>query len=420
MLIIIVSLLSGIIVGTLWYIRRLTAQIRAMNSKNTEATRTIAHGDTRFRALLDNLPDYVLKFDSKLRLSYYNEPGQHLINDAELKLLDQTKDGFTLSRTLTRVWFQELLHVLQRCEARTFEFTTTVNDENRYYEVNAVPDSQTPDAVVSVICVIRDVTTRKTLEEQRLKIVLEQQRLANITDLSDNIAHDIRTPLSSIGTSTYILRKTSDTQKQEQQLANIDQNIKQIAKQLDNLLLMTQLDGNKPVTNTRVDLSSLLRQLATSFERLASEKHITVEKEIEEIGMIYAEHQYLRQALEHILYNGINYTVAGGSIKIKACKEYQTALIEIQDTGVGMTEEQTTRIFERFYRCDSSRPRNILTGGSGLGLAIAQAIIERHGGVITVKSSFGLGSIFTISLPLNVTNMKSDLVTDNPLIHAAL
>lgn len=420
MLIFILSIFSGLLIGLLYYIKQLKAQVQAVSSTDMRSTPTILSGDMRLLSLLDNLPDYVLKFDSKLRLSYYNQPGQRLIDDAELKLLDQTKDGFTLSRTLTRVWFQELFHVLQHCEARTFEFATTVAEGHRYYEVNAVPDSQKPGAVVSVICVIRDVTTRKTVEDQRLKIVLEQQRLTHIRDLSDNIAHDIRTPLSSIGTSTYILRKSPDAQKQQQQIANIEQNIKQIAKQLDNLLLMTQLDSNKPITNRQVNLSSLLRQLSTSFEQLASEEGITIETDIEEVGTIYAEYDYLRQAFEHMLYNAINYTSSEGSIKIKAYKKQQTTHIEIQDSGDGMSEEQLTHIFERFYRGDASRPRNMLTGGNGLGLAIARAIIERHGGTISVKSTVGVGSTFTISLPPPLTRMKKEPVTAKSLALEAL
>ena len=409
MMIVILCVFCGILIGLLYYINQLRRQLQASRSHDMTADQTILNGDMRLISLLDNLPDYVLKFDSKFRLTYYNQPSQKLIDDADLNLLVQTKEGFTLSRTLTRVWFQELLHVLQNAEARTFEFATTVAGHSQYYEVNAVPDSRTSGSVVSVICVIRDVTTRKTVEEQRMKITLEQQRLSHISELSDNIAHDIRTPLSSIGTSAYILRKTSDSQSQKQQIVNIEQNIKQIAKQIDNLLLMTQLDSHKPVTNKQVNLSSLLRQLSSSFEKLASEEHITLKTDIKEIGTIYAEYTYLRQALEHILYNAISYTDSAGSIKITAYKEHQLSYIEIKDSGCGMTEEETSRVFERFYRCDPSRPRNLLTGGNGLGLAISQAIIERHGGVISVKSELGVGSTFTISLPMSPLVMKSRL-----------
>jgi signal transduction histidine kinase len=400
-------LLVGILI---LIIVELTMQILKVKSQSKQAVVpvTVAHPaparqDTRLQQLLDRLPDYVLQFDSRLRLLFSNKMAHELIQNAELELLEESAGGLTLSRSLTQTWFRELLAVLRTGKEHVFEFQMNVSGLPRKYEVHAIPDIDSQTGEISVICVIRDTTLRGQMEAQRVKLQVEKQRVQDISKLSEDLAHDLRTPLSAIGTSAYILHNAQDADKREQHLININTNIKQIAKLLDNMLLMTHLDGYMPLASETVNMNALVGQISERFEMIAQQNLRTFSRESGKLSSIQGDVRHLQIALENVLYNAIRFTGDNGKINVSAYQQDQTIYIKVQDNGIGMTPEQVEHCFDRFYRADASRTRDPMTGGSGLGLSIARGIIQRHSGKIELQSQPGIGTQVTISLPTNIT-----------------
>jgi two-component Ni(II)/redox sensor kinase NrsS len=182
-------------------------------------------------------------------------------------------------------------------------------------------------------------------------------------------------------------------------LQRVERQGRRLSHLITDLLLLVSLEQNsspKPfqpccLNDLIADLIEELAELAT-----ASDIHLTSRVPPDEIYVLGNESQLYR-LVSNLIVNAIQYTSTGGSVKVSLSQSDRTAVMAIEDTGMGISPSEQSRIFERFYRVNSDRSRQ--TGGTGLGLAIASAIAHRHQGHLKVKSELGKGSVFTISLP---------------------
>ena len=155
-------------------------------------------------------------------------------------------------------------------------------------------------------------------------------------------------------------------------------------------------------------VNDIVNDLVEEFEDLAGAADVTLTSLIQVLSplSVVGDEEQLYRLVSNLIINAIQYTPAGGQVTVVLSRSDDRALIEIQDTGIGIAPEEQRRIFDRFYRVNSDRSRN--TGGSGLGLAIAKAIVQAHQGSIQVQSVLGKGSTFAVRLPLEVVPPKSD------------
>jgi two-component Ni(II)/redox sensor kinase NrsS len=232
-----------------------------------------------------------------------------------------------------------------------------------------------------------------------------------------NAAHELRSPLASLlATVEAILRLPPEHQQDvPSMLQRVERQGRRLSHLIADLLLLVSLEQNsspKPfqpccLNDLIADLTEELSELAT-----ASDIHLTSRVPPDEIYVLGNESQLYR-LVSNLIANAIQYTSAGGSVQVSLSQSdkpngmasrpignplgLSTAVMAIEDTGIGISPTEQSRIFERFYRVNSDRSRQ--TGGTGLGLAIALAIANRHQGLLKVKSELGKGSLFTIYLP---------------------
>ncbi len=216
-----------------------------------------------------------------------------------------------------------------------------------------------------------------------------------------NAAHELRSPLASLlATVEAILRlPPSHQQDVPSMLQRVERQGRRLSHLIADLLLLVSLEQNsspKPfqpccLNDLIADLTEELSELAT-----ASNIHLTSRVPNSEIYVLGHESQLYR-LVSNLIANAIQYTSAGGSVQVSLSRSDRTAVMAIEDTGIGISPTEQSRIFERFYRVNSDRSRQ--TGGTGLGLAIARAIAHRHQGHLKVNSELGRGSVFTICLP---------------------
>jgi two-component system phosphate regulon sensor histidine kinase PhoR len=166
------------------------------------------------------------------------------------------------------------------------------------------------------------------------------------------------------------------------------------------LLLLSQLESpGRYLRKEPIRVSELIRTAFDSVGPLGEAKNQTYESKIPpELPLLPGDSQKIHQMLVNLLQNAVNYTPEGGKIFVEAKKDGAGIQIEVADTGIGIPPEDLPRIFERFYRVDKGRSREL--GGTGLGLAIVKHIVEAHGGRVSVESRLGQGSRFKIFLPL--------------------
>ena len=171
-----------------------------------------------------------------------------------------------------------------------------------------------------------------------------------------------------------------------------------MSKVLEDLFMLSKSDENQVNLDCKqIDLKPLVEEICKHAEVLAEEKNIKIVIAFLEAVPIKGDEVRLRQMLWNILQNGIKYTQRGGELKISLQNDGGGAMLTIQDTGIGIPEEDLSSIFNRFYRVDKARTRD--EGGSGLGLSICKQIAEAHKGTIEVESKLGVGTRFKIRLP---------------------
>ena len=212
-------------------------------------------------------------------------------------------------------------------------------------------------------------------------------------------SHELRTPIAIAQTNIEVLEMDNKvTVKDYERLMGIlKMNLERMSTLSEKLLLLSEGDQGK-VNWATVDIALLLTELATEFKTKADESGISLElAPIEQNIPVLGDAFRLKQALVNLVDNAIKYNRPGGEVKISASADDAQVIVEIKDNGIGISQADQQRIFERFYRVDKSRSR--AQGGSGLGLAIVRKIAEEHGGTVSVESTLGEGSTFRITLP---------------------
>jgi heavy metal sensor kinase len=223
---------------------------------------------------------------------------------------------------------------------------------------------------------------------------------AQIKQFSGDASHELRTPLTIMrGEIELALRSPKTPDEYRHVLVSSLEEILRLTSIIDNLLLLARADqGTYDVHFSEVDLVALARELYEDSEVLAEPARISVSLKAGEPVTIVGDRVRLRQLCLNLIDNAIKYTPEGGTVSIAVERRDGSALFSVQDTGIGIPADELTRVFDRFYRVDKARSREM--GGAGLGLSIARWIAELHRGSISVQSTPGHGSTFTVTLPL--------------------
>lgn len=239
-----------------------------------------------------------------------------------------------------------------------------------------------------VIVVFHDVTDLKRLERVR-------------QDFVANVSHELRTPLTAIKGYVEALRDGGlhDPARAEQFLRVIQRHSERMDKIVSDLLLLSEMESaDRVLRDETVHLPELIRSAVETLRPLAEDKRQNLRVEpLEGLPKLRADSQKIHQVMINLLNNAISYTSEEGSITVEATPVSGGVEISVTDNGIGIPPADLSRIFERFYRVDKGRSREL--GGTGLGLSIVKHIVEAHGGQVRVESKPGKGSRFTFFLP---------------------
>ncbi|WP_448574444.1 two-component system sensor histidine kinase RppB [Trichothermofontia sp.] len=222
-----------------------------------------------------------------------------------------------------------------------------------------------------------------------------------IQQFTADAAHELRTPLAAIRANLEATLNPEATAADAwETLRTVERQSTRLAQLVNDLLLLSRMDlQGQPPRLQPCNLNDLVSDLVEEFTALAIAANLSLTANIQtdRAVIIWGSEAQLYRLVANLITNAIQYTPAGGQITIHLKQEMPYALIQVQDTGIGIPLNEQTRVFDRFYRVHCDRSRD--TGGAGLGLAIAQAIVQAHHGSILIDSQPGKGSIFTIKLP---------------------
>lgn len=230
-----------------------------------------------------------------------------------------------------------------------------------------------------------------------------RQSYQQLQRFTADASHELRSPLSAILTNAQVgLMLASDDSRFQPPLENIVDSAKSMGCLVNNLLLLARHQGKlAPESLKLLTLNPFLEEIILPFGVLAETQGIQLNYEQPEQAIqVWADPDLLRQVIENLLSNACKYTSTGGSVLLRLLPHPGWAVVQVIDTGIGISEADLPYIFDRFYRVDTAR--SLDSGGFGLGLALAKQIIQAHGGYIHVISEVSKGSKFQIELPLNL------------------
>jgi len=365
----------------------LTDLARALNETAAHLNRTIRTltGErNQSSAILRSMIEGVAVIDSKERVVFCNRAFAEILN------IDAARcEGRSLVELVRQA---DLLDLARRAltSADSLQGSLIIGTVMpRSFAVTATPVKALEPAANGAVIVLHDITELRRLERVR-------------QDFVANVSHEFKTPLTAIqGFAETLLGGALEDEKNNRRfLAIIRDHAARLGRLTDDLLKLARIEAGKlEVQYQPVSVAELVEGCAATTLFKASRRNIALNLSYPpELPAIRGDAGLLREVLQNLLDNAVQYTSPGGRVDLSAATRDHEAVITVADTGIGIPLADQERIFERFYRVDAARSREV--GGTGLGLSIAKHIVEAHGGRLWVESTVGAGSQFHFSIPL--------------------
>lgn len=284
---------------------------------------------------------------------------------------------------------------------------TTSRGTTAYLHTTKVPILDDAGRPAYLLGIAEDITERRRAEEQREALVArlaeQNEQLLELDRMKDEfvalVSHELRTPLTSILGYLELAREEGELSDDVRHFLDVaERNSHRLLRLVSDLLFIAQVQSGKlNLDICPVDLSRLVRECVETALPRAAEKEIELTVEADGTCPLRGDPTRLGQVLDNLVSNAVKFTPDGGTIRVRLCRNGSGAVIEVEDSGLGIPEAELGRLFERFYR--TSTVTHLAIQGTGLGLPITKAIVEAHGGAIEVESEEGAGTTFRVALP---------------------
>ena len=350
-----------------------------------ERMETIVADRNKLHAILAGMVEGVIAIDPDERIVHVNSAGARLLGTP------------TIPATGRCIWevsrapqiCEALARALHQGSAVSGQIRIVAQPDDQVVDMHAVPLFDGDQQLVGALAVLHDITELDRLETVR-------------SDFVANVSHELKTPITAIRGLIETLVDTPQIANDARQafLLRVKAQTLRLSDLVTDLLALSRLEsGSIALSVERLDIRDVIRAVATDLAPLADQRAISVKLELPESSVeLEADEEALRQAVTNLLDNALKYTPQGGHVRMQIEADSAYAVVTVQDTGVGFEIRHKHRLFERFYRIDKARSRDL--GGTGLGLAIVKHVVLAHGGSIAVDSAPGKGSTFSFRLPL--------------------
>ncbi len=390
------ALLTGLVVGLLLgrHARRTHAPHANQKTLLSDAG-IIDFSPKLLDATINEMREGLLVIDQEMRVVASNRAARSLFSNVEDPIGARRLTELTRNPAIYDAFLDGV-----RGKERAGVKVETYGGERRVFDLRVVPlQSANGKASHGAVGVFFDITRLERLE------LIRQEFLSNVS-------HELRTPLTSI----IALAETLETgaidnpEHNRRFLTIIQKNATRMHRLIDEILELSAIEaGNVKVKQEVVQLHPLVEDVIGSLSAAASIQAITLQNLVSQEAKVFADPHRLVQMLTNLIDNAIKFNREGGVVSIK----YEDGVrnkITVEDTGEGIPTHHLDRLFERFYRVDRARSREL--GGTGLGLAIVKHLARAHDGEVTVESRFGEGTSFTIELPGDVTTRDEPSSSD--------
>lgn len=330
------------------------------------------------------------------------------LKDEQIKIngiLDQMKEGFILLDNNLKVLMVN--RKAQKLYGHTIKLNHSIKDFIFDFKIIKALDHLTDDQQVFEVekesefynCYVAKVDYGVTL--LFVNVTQQHNAMKMRQEFFSNVSHELKTPMTSIRGYSELLETgvINDQEASKKALDKIHDEVNNMSTLINDILMISRLE-NKDVDVIKhpVHVEPLVDEIIDTMQVEIDKKNLTVTKELDDITYT-SNHQHMHQLLSNLITNAIKYNVEGGSITIKSYQLGDNVIIEVSDTGKGISKIDQGRVFERFFRCDQGRDKT--TGGTGLGLAIVKHIVQFYQGTINLTSKLNEGTTFKVCLPLD-------------------
>ena len=356
----------------------LTNAFNLMTNELKENLKEVYRQKRQIETILLHMTDGIIAFDIQGNIMH--------INPAATELLKLTENENKFDKIFSKLNIDINLEKTIYLENWTSS-EQRVQLEDKYLNIFFASFKDEQELAAGVIAVIQDITEHVKLDNMRKEFVAD-------------VSHELKTPITSImGYADTLLESEYDKETQYKFLNVIASEARRMAKLVTDLLILSRYDNNKVKKEiTEFDLGDLVKRCQEKLQLEINKKGHEVECFVTaNVPPVKADKDGIERVVLNIMTNSIKYTPKNGNIKIYVGFVYNDAYIKIIDNGIGIPEEDLNRIFERFYRVDKARTREM--GGTGLGLSIAKEILDQNKGSIDIKSEKGKGTEVVIRIP---------------------
>jgi len=372
-------------VGNALGLKKLAQAINQMARSSARSVTEITADRNRLATIFTCMVEGVVDVDMDQNILH--------INEAAVRMLSVNEKRSTGKPLWQEIRNQEIVDALDEA-IKTFSVIkaqTRLDHESgqRVVDIYAASLSDDQGEPIGAVLVLHDITELKNLERVR-------------TDFVANASHELKTPITAIRglTETIIGDDGVDKETMVHFIERVHAQSLRLSQLVGDLMTISRLESSYSSEDfTKINFADLVRQAVKAAQSTAEHKGHTLVSDLPSKEMeLYGDRQNLSQLVDNLIDNAMKYTTDPGTIAITLKVVNQMAVLEVKDSGIGISPQYQKRVFERFYRVDKARSQSL--GGTGLGLSIVKNIVEKHGGSVSVKSQLGSGSTFTVQLPM--------------------
>jgi PAS domain S-box-containing protein len=395
-------------------VKHYTAELEHEITERKKAEEALKESERKFKTLAENAPDAIMRFDKNLRVLYLNPADLSATGKRLDDFLGKTNEEMGMPQELCKLWNDTFERAKTTKKLQTVEFDYSTPAGIRTFSLCLVPEFDDNGSLVSYIGISRDITERKKAEEglrlaqaklqeyaknlesiveERTKKLKDAERLAAIGQVAGMVGHDIRNPLQAIVGELYFAKESMKDFPKER--------VGDVVSSID--FIQEQADYISKIVSDLQDYARALRPDFTSVELCEfisnAVKSVIIPDNIEtaficekQIPQIKLDKTFTTRILTNLINNAVQAMPKGGKLTLKAVTQENSAVITIEDTGVGIPEEVKSKMFTPLFTTKSK--------GQGFGLAVVKRLVEAQGGTIGFESEAGKGTKFTVTLPL--------------------
>lgn len=348
-------------------INKMMSEINDIGAKLSDTITTVSEDNKKLDYILNNVSDGIVVITADGNIEVMNDNAKLVFGVKN----DAISSNYTVL-SANEKFISAVSDAVNERINKVFEFTTAAHDVY-------LTSIRCLDGGMTII-VLSDITAVKHGEEIR-------------SEFFANASHELKTPLTAIKGFNDVIGMKSKDGDIKTLSAKIDKEVNRVVSLIDDMLNLSKLETTNTPIVEKVDLIAVAREAEESISALARDKNVNIE--ISGEGTVEMEKDHAYELVKNLMENAVRYNEDGGHVFVSVDEKTDKVTLKVKDDGIGIDEENQSRIFERFYRVNKSRSRE--TGGTGLGLSIVKHVAELYGAKLTLSSTLGAGTEITIS-----------------------